>query len=172
MTRWVTGIGEAAYSATPGDSLTAVGLGSCVAVILFDETRSAAGLAHCMLPRQRKPRAAGDKPVLTVESGLPYLLEEMHRHGSRPEALQVVLVGGAAMFEFTGPQIMDVGAQNIAMAREIIGTHRLRLRAEDLGGSRGRTVTLTLPEAEVIVRTEGEEKCLVVLGHSYHARAA
>ncbi|GAG47136.1 unnamed protein product, partial [marine sediment metagenome] len=50
MTRLSVGIGEIKASCRPGDIITAVSLGSCVAIVLSDNAIGAVAVAHCMLP--------------------------------------------------------------------------------------------------------------------------
>ena len=49
----MTGVrmGELAVSATPTDELVAVGLGSCIGLVIVDRSAGVAGLAHIVLPQ-------------------------------------------------------------------------------------------------------------------------
>ncbi len=157
-----TGIGELEVSNNSDDVITALGLGSCVAIILYDPSTGTVGMLHAMLPTstgQQDP----SKPARNVEEGLPRLLEAMRKAGARRQALCAALVGGAAMFEFTGPSMLEIGSRNIDVARKMLKDYHIPLLASDVGGNRGRTVLVKVANATVTVRMEGNQKELVCL---------
>jgi len=173
LARLSVGIGEIKASRQPGDTITALGLGSCVAIVLSDNASGAVAVAHCMLPVQtddgtRDPQ----KPGRYVDMALPELLSALGNLGSRCQGLISALVGGAAMFQFTGPTTLDIGSRNVETAREALRGYGIRLVASDVGGNQGRTVTVEVADATVYVRTMGAEQQLVCLGRQRTAKVA
>ena len=173
MANLSVGIGEIKASRQPGDIITALGLGSCVAIVLSDNAIGAVVVAHCMLPLQTDGGTKDpEKPGRYVDAALPQLISDLDDLGSRCEGLVSALVGGAAMFEFTGPTTLDIGARNVDRAREVLREYGIPLMASDVGGSQGRTVTVAVADATVHVRTMGAEKELVCLRRRRAAKVA
>jgi chemotaxis protein CheD len=135
-------MGELAVSGTVGDELVAIGLGSCIGLALVDRTANVAGLAHVVLPESQgkdEPRAK------FADLAVPDLIERVVVAGAVKRRLEAVLVGGARMFSVGAS--LDIGARNAEAVREALDKEGIRIRAEEIGGSRGRT-------ARIIVGTE------------------
>ena len=165
MARLLAGIGELHVSHRPEDTIVALGLGSCVAVILFDPRAGVGGMAHCMLPERRLSREDDPaKPAVCVAKGFPTLLERMRAAGANPAGLLAVLIGGASMFEFGGQPMFDIGADNATIARRLLAAAGIRTVASELGGKQGRTATLHVSDGTVSVRSEVTERTLVTIG--------
>ena len=49
-------MGELCASSNPGDMLVALGLGSCIGLVLVDRRKGVAGLAHVVLPASEGQR--------------------------------------------------------------------------------------------------------------------
>ena len=171
MAPYSVGIGELQVSKKPGDVISALGLGSCVAIVLHDPRTGTIGMLHALLPESEKP-GESSKPARFVDPGLPNLLKRMDKIGVRRNQLSAVLVGGAAMFEFTGAPLMDIGARNVATARKLLAEYGIPIVAEDVGGNRGRTVTVQVGEGSVTVRADGNQKCLICLGEKAEYKLA
>jgi chemotaxis protein CheD len=138
------GLGQAAAvkvgSADTPRGLVAYGLGSCVAICLFDPATGVAGMAHVVLPgadpsEQPNPKFAG--------SALPALVREMAALGSRRDArrFHARLVGGAQVLAIGGGgSLPRIGEKNAEAVRQALRQAAIPVRAEDLGGGAGRTV--------------------------------
>lgn len=135
-------MGESAVSGTVGDELVAIGLGSCIGLALVDRTANVAGLAHVVLPEsQGKAEPAAKFADLAV----PDLLGRVLAAGAERRRLEAVLIGGARMFSVGAS--LDIGARNAEAVRAALGKEGIKVRAEEVGGNRGRT-------ARIIVGTE------------------
>lgn len=127
-------MGELAVSNTVGDELVAIGLGSCIGLALVDRASNVAGLAHVVLPESQgkiEPKAK------FADLAVPDLIARVVAAGAARRRLEAVLVGGARMF--TVGASLDIGARNAEAVREALEKERIRVRAEEVGGNRGRT---------------------------------
>ena len=132
-------MGELAVSTQAGDELVAIGLGSCIALALVDRTSGIAGLAHVVLPEsQGKPGPAAKFADLAI----PELIARLLEAGAARGRLEAVLIGGARMFT-TGASL-DIGARNAEAVRDALRGAGVRIRAEELGGNRGRTARIVV----------------------------
>ena len=133
-------------------SLWSHGLGSCVAIVLYDASTQTAGLAHILLPNENYSRDR-TRASKFANAAVPLLMTEMRRAGARG-TLTAKLVGGASMFgallTTTG---VNMGARNTASAREALRRAGIRIVAEDVGGDFGRTVAVSVADGKVTVRS-------------------
>ena len=85
-----------------GDLLVTVGLGSCGAILLYDEKARVGGLAHVLLPSPALTRSDAN-PARIPQSAVPRLLQLMAAEGARQERVTARLAGGASMFNTRPP---------------------------------------------------------------------
>jgi chemotaxis protein CheD len=142
-------MGEIAV-ATDGEDLVALGLGSCIGLVLIDRAGGVAGLAHIVLPESRDAEAPRGK---FANLAVPELVSRMSQVGSPPSRLEAVIAGGARMFELGSE--MDIGARNEAAVRDALAKLRVTVSAAATGGHRGRTVRVTAGRRAVTVREAG-----------------
>ncbi len=130
--------------------MASFGLGSCVAIAMFDPCKKVGGLAHVMLPESRGREREGS-PAKFADTAVRFLVEELVRKGARLRNLQCKIVGGSQMFELLGshgrgdkseknPKPMHIGARNVEAAKQALKEMEVPLIGEDTGGNYGRTV--------------------------------
>jgi chemotaxis protein CheD len=144
----VAGIGEMVVTGNPQAALVAYGLGSCVALAMWDPRSHTAGLAHFMLPTG----PLGHPPVKFVDSGLPQFVSEFKRRGGDPKRAQLKAAGGAAMLAIMVSG-MEIGKRNAEALDIALDRHGLRLHRRDLGGTSGRTVQLEPATGRLLIKS-------------------
>lgn len=151
------GIAECRIAKTPV-ALKAYGLGSCMAVALYDPERKIGSLGHMLLP-QRTEKTQRHSPEKFVDAGIRLMLDKLVAAGAEREALVAKIAGGANMFESEYQTLIkSIGARNAKSARETLAELQIPLRAEDVGGNRGRTVEFELATGRVIVYSAHDQK--------------
>jgi chemotaxis protein CheD len=151
-------MGELVVSKNPADVLVSIGLGSCIGLALIDRARSVAGLAHVMLPAQNAAEA--DPVAKFADTGVPALLERLKALGSTPSRLEAVLVGGARMFSFSS-STLDIGARNAEATLEQLARYGVRVAAQEVAGTTGRTIRVHVDGGVVVCKpTGGAEQVL------------
>ncbi len=137
----VVGLGEAkALRSTEAAALVAYGLGSCVALCLWDPAERVAGMAHVVLPGtdpEGKPNAK------FARSAVPALVQLMQAQGagSDPRRFVARLAGGAQVLTTAGKgSLPRVGDQNAQAVQDALAEAGVPVQAQDLGGSIGRSV--------------------------------
>jgi chemotaxis protein CheD len=137
------GIGEYRVARSPV-VLKAAGLGSCLAISLFDPGLLLGGLAHTLLPVRQKVTDHAS-PAKYVDEAIHLMLRELIAHGAAKRRLVAKLAGGANMFEAEFLSLVDgIGARSAHSARQVLAELELPLIAEDVGGNRGRSVEFDL----------------------------
>ena len=133
--------------------LITIGLGSCVAIALYDGTARVGGLAHTLLPDETMARDRTN-PAKFAASAVTLLLAEMTRVGADAKRICAKLVGGASMFANLLPAGgINIGDRNIAAARQALARNGIRIVAEDVGSDHGRSVHFHLDDGRVEVRS-------------------
>lgn len=134
-----------------GGRLVAVGLGSCVAIVLYDRRARVAGMAHVLLPDPSAARDAAN-PARFASEAVPMLVDRMREAGARG-ALEARLVGGAALFgSLLGGSGGQMGERNVRAARTALVAAGIPIVASDVGGGRGRSVSVDVATGVVEVR--------------------
>lgn len=147
----VAGIGEMVHSRDARSILVAYGLGSCVALTVWDPVAGVGGLAHFMLPAGQV-LGTGSTPVKTVQGGLAPFLDAFVRLGGQPRRAQLKAAGGAAMLSLTAGSL-EIGRRNAEAVIAGLDAQGLRLLAKDLGGTVGRTVQLEVGTGRLLVKS-------------------
>ncbi len=147
------GMGELKL-ASPPQILSAI-LGSCVGVVVYDEEKKIAGMAHVMLPRILKnERIARVEmkayPGKYATYAVPVLVKELRKNGAI--SIKAKIAGGANMFPELHNAVLDVGAENVAAVKKLLEDLGIPVVAEDVGGNRGRSVFFDPETAVMTVR--------------------
>ena len=137
-----------------GDIIATIGLGSCVAIALYDPETQTGGLAHILLPNKAMSRETSN-PAKFPESIVPVMLDEMRRLGMKSTArVCAKIAGGASMFgQLVNGSGINVGDRNIAATREALAAAKIPIVAEDTGLDYGRSVYFHLSDGRVEVRS-------------------
>ncbi|MCL2766091.1 MAG: chemotaxis protein CheD [Peptococcaceae bacterium] len=148
------GIADLKVSLSPNRIIT-LGLGSCVGVTFYDPTVRVGGLLHIMLPDSKQFNSA-IKPAKFADTGLPLMLNEFKKLGGKLHNIQAKMAGGAQMFSGANQKLaLNIGERNVDMARKVLKDMGIRVLANEVGGSRGRTMILDTTNGEVTIRTVG-----------------
>lgn len=141
------------YAVSKGDDvISTIGLGSCVAIVIYDRQTRVGGMAHVLLPSEGLSRDK-DNRAKFPGTAVPLLLEEMWKLGARgPFAAKIV--GGASMFGALIPAGgINMGERNVVSSRQALSEAGIPLAAQDVGGDYGRSVYFHLDDGRVLVRS-------------------
>ena len=146
--QYFVGMAELKIGSAP-DIFTIVGLGSCVAIAVYEKRQKIGAMAHAMLPNCHN----GDNSPRFADSAVELLVQEFGKKGIQPSQLTAKLAGGADMFPtLTKEQQMNIGVRNAEVAKECLKKHGIKLSGEDLGGIHGRTVNFHLEDGLLVVQ--------------------
>ncbi|MGH7501172.1 MAG: chemotaxis protein CheD [Longimicrobiales bacterium] len=143
-------IGEAKVAGA-GAVLFTLGLGSCVAIALWDGSNRVGGLAHAMLPAPTPGRRAAS-PLRYAATAVDALLSMMLEAGAQRAAIRARIVGGASMFDsLLNENGRRLGQRNVEAARSALARAGVPIDREEVGGSHGRSVYLHMDDGRLIV---------------------
>ena len=134
------------------NTLTTLGLGSCVGLCLYDRARQVGGMAHVMLPQS--PAGKPERNTKYADVAFEELMKLMIRAGSNPRMLQAKLAGGAHMFgNVMDNDVMKVGERNIEIVHRLLRQYPIGILSEEVGGNVGRTIILDCASGQLLIRT-------------------
>ncbi len=125
------------------DSLTTLGLGSCVGVALYDPVTKICGLAHVMLPNSKEIRNNSNIAKF-ADTGIDETIRLMNALGAPTKRIVAKIAGGAQMFSFgsNSSDNLNIGAKNVEAVKAKLSELSIPILAEDTGLNYGRTVIL------------------------------
>ncbi len=156
MSTHTVDISDMKLSAQPDDMIVTYALGSCIAVLVHDPVRVAAGMIHYMLPlSETSPEKAKTKPAMFADTGIPLLFQSMYQLGCRKQDLVVKVAGGGALYDDKG--LFSIGKRNYTILRKMFWKSGVIIAAEDVGGARSRTARLFVGTGRCTISSQGEE---------------
>ena len=139
------------------DSITTLGLGSCVGVVLWDPTTKICGMVHVMLPDSTTIRNNSNVAKF-ADSGIDELLKRVLAKGARRQNLVAKIAGGAKMFSVQNKSdLISIGERNVAASIKKLKQLNIPLKAQDTGESYGRTVTFYPATGQYHIKRVGKE---------------
>jgi len=164
-------MGDVVVTRRSEDNLITSGIGSCLAVMLYDPKFKIGALAHTMLTDRRVSHLKRDaldaisssartweggddrrheiRDMKYVDAAIDGMIKKMVTQGANKENLEAKLVGGANMFSALKS---DIGKENILAAKKKLKIEGIRVVGESVGGSQGRSVEFSVASGIVTVK--------------------
>lgn len=136
------------------ETIRTSGLGSCVGVVLYDESYKIAGLIHVMLPDSSLGRTEKINVAKFADTGIPAMINKLRELGVPTFKLKAKIAGGAQMFQFSqSSDTMRIGPRNVEAVKAQLRKNNIPLVSEDTGGNSGRTIEFDPVTAKLHIRT-------------------
>ena len=140
------------------DSITTLGLGSCVGIALRDPVTKIGGLAHVMLPDSTTIRNNTNIPKF-ADTGIEELVRQVVAKGANRGRLVAKIAGGAQMFAFQSKnEMVRVGERNVEATKKKLAQLKIPILAEDTGKNYGRTVIFYPETGDFVIRAVGKQE--------------
>ncbi len=141
------------YKVANNSLLIAYGLGSCVAVFLYDKNNKIGGMGHILLPGKSNDDLPSN-PIKYSDNIIEMMIKELVGLGVRKNNLIAKLAGGAHMFQFfMKPEKEPIGAKNIQAVKLKLKEEGIPILAEDVGENYGRTVIANTMTGILTIKT-------------------
>ena len=138
------------------NSITTLGLGSCVGVAIRDTGNKVGGLAHVMLPDSSEIKNNVNIAKF-ADTGVAELVRLMEKAGGRRKMMVAKIAGGAQMFAFqNNTQMMRVGDRNVEAVKKKLKELGIPIKAEDTGLNYGRTVEFYPETGDFVIKSVGK----------------
>jgi chemotaxis protein CheD len=156
----VVGLGELKVTHSTSVVFSCLGIGSCIAVCVYDNLYRVGGMAHVVLPHC--DGTPGNNIGKYADTSVPLLIDEVVKHGGNRSRLTIKIAGGAQMSLAPGlKNTFKTGERNLDEVKAAINRQGLTLAAAEVGGNKGRTVRMFINTGRITVKaTGGEERDL------------
>ncbi len=139
----------------PPESISTLGLGSCIGVVLYDRVGKWCGMAHCMLPDSTLINMNDNRDKF-VDTCLDDMYKALLRNGVRQGNLVSKIAGGARMFAYDSiNENLNIGARNILAAKKFLSEHHIPIIAEHTGETYGRTIEFFPETGTLMIKAVG-----------------
>ncbi len=135
--------------------LVILGLGSCVAIVLYDPMAKVGGLAHTALAISTGNQAKGN-PGKYADTAIDVMVKEMIDLGANKKRIKAKIVGGACVLSTAGKKttsIMKIGERNVAAVKSKLEAEGISLVGEDTGRDYGRSLKFFTSSGKVVVKS-------------------
>ncbi|HSW58080.1 MAG TPA: chemotaxis protein CheD [Dehalococcoidales bacterium] len=146
------GLGEMSVTRDTTVVLSCIGLGSCIAVCVYDPFTKSGGLAHMLLPLGRKDNDISSPSVKYIDTGVPLFINQVIKQSSGRENLIVKVIGGATMLQVPGGGLLDIGQRNIQEIKAALAKEKIPILGWDVGGTAGRSVHFFLDTGRIMIK--------------------
>jgi len=148
------GMGEIKVARNPS-TLTCLGLGSCVVLIIYDEVEKTGGIAHIMLPSNNHAQPETRNPIGKYADTAPkFLVKKLLNIGANKNFLKAKIIGGADMFpEFRTDMLSNLGTRTVDVLTTGLEKLGIPVVGEDVGGHQGRSLLFDLENGRVTIKT-------------------
>lgn len=141
------GIGKAIWSKSP-EILYCKGLGSCVAICLYDEQIKKGCIVHILLPFGEDEK----KCFFFANLAIPRAIEESVKRGMRRNRIWAKIIGGSCVFSEVDEK-NSIGQRNVFEVKKWLKFYKIPIISEDVGGRCGRNLTFFLDDGRVEIFT-------------------
>ena len=137
------------------DTITTIGLGSCVGIVIYTIGDSFCGLLHIMLPSSKEIRNNANRSKY-ADTGIEDLVSALEKKGMKRIQMRAKIAGGAKMFQFTSKSdIGTIGDRNVDSVKNVLKEYNIPIVSEDCGADYGRTISFDLDTKMLTVRCAG-----------------
>jgi chemotaxis protein CheD len=142
------------YAVAGGSTLLiTVGLGSCVAIALYDPQAHVGGLAHVLLPSTGMSQDRSNRAKFP-STAVPLLCDRMQALGARTGRMRAKIVGGASMFtSLLSATGLQIGERNVVATRAALEHAGIPIIAQEVGGDYGRSVYFHVDDGRLVVKS-------------------
>jgi chemotaxis protein CheD len=149
--------GEIHFAKDPAKIITV--LGSCISIIMYTRIRKIGSICHAVMPSLESARVNTHlmrDAFQYVDSSVEWMLSKFEEAGVKRSDIEVKLFGGAEIsVPQKGSKSIAVGRKNVEAAIKIIEHKKLKLKAWNVGGNRGRKLIFYTDTGEVNIKYVG-----------------
>jgi len=130
-------------------------LGSCVSVCLHSKIKNISAICHAQLPEMKRVNTSCfDNHLMPckrcqtcshenkyMDKALPFMIRFFEKQGVPVNSIEAIVIGGSASLNNFSMGV-NIGKQNVAMAKKILAEYKIRIILEDTGGKGSKRVSI------------------------------
>ena len=145
-------IGDWYFSDKKEDNSVILGLGSCIALILYDSEKHLGVMAHLMLPRRPNTEFKDALDLRYIEDAVPFLLDIMRLHDAKK--IEAKVIGGATLFkELLAKDRDSIGMRNVKSVIKELEKQNIPISKSAIDREHGRTVIFNHYTGKIEIRS-------------------
>lgn len=131
------------------------GLGSCIALIIYDNKNKIYAMSHILLPHDmKKTHGFYQKfPQKYAATAVKDLINKLLAKGAEKKKLRAIIIGGAQIFN---DHFNNIGTRNIEVVKQELRSFNVKIKMEEIGGNVGRNVIYEPMNNFVYIKSTGE----------------
>ena len=137
----------------PGDVLSIYGLGSCIALVIYDPDIKVGCMLHVLLPQSPEEKVMIDTRY--ADQGFERMMNYLKFAGANKNSLLAKMVGGTSTLKQYG-SFGDIGKRNEAACRALLKNHNIQIVSEDCGGFKSRSVFFDISSMKFTIRCDNQ----------------
>lgn len=151
----VVDIADMKLSKRKTEQIITYSLGSCLGVTAYDPEAGVGAMIHCLLPGvDGNSEKKKQNPYMFVTTGVVAMVRALFKAGAKKKNLVWHVAGGADM---RGDNLFFTGRRNYEALKALLEKNKVTPTAEEVGGTRPRTMSLYMDTGRVTVKTFGKE---------------
>ena len=124
------------------------GLGSCIALILYDGIAKLSAMTHIYLPKSSIGYFEENFPQKHADTAVMDLLNQMIKSGAKKENIKACIFGGATIFK---ESYSDMGERNSESVKNELKSLNIKIEREFIGGRKGSTIIFDVKNKIVLL---------------------
>ena len=136
-----------------GDTLSIYGLGSCIALVIYDPVIKVGCMLHVLLPKA--PEDLLFKDTRYANNGFNRMLNYLKFAGAKKDNLLAKMVGGTCSIKAHGP-FCDIGKRNESSCKNLLRNNGIKLVSEDCGGIKSRSVFFSISDMKFTIKCDNQ----------------
>jgi len=121
-------------------------IGSCIAVVACDPAIGIGAMSHIMLPGAAPEDKKAEERTKYAADAIDIMFTKMERLGSKNGSIHIALIGGGNVLNRDDDTICR---DNIESVLELLNRKNLKVKAQAIGGTYRRSVTLDVESASI-----------------------
>ena len=144
------------YSDKGPSKMSIYGLGSCIALILYDNSHGIHGMSHILLPDSNRSKSYTpmSTPHKYIDTSIKELLQELINHGAVRDNIKAIVIGGASVIDVEDYPILN----NAEVVKEELHKFGIEIEKSDLGGKKGRSIIYNAKSGSVLIKKDRDNK--------------
>lgn len=148
----IVGIGDVVLG-YPGDTLAIYGLGSCIALVIYDPELKVGCMLHVLLPDSSGGLIIKD--TCYANEGFDRMLNFLKFAGAKKSNLLAKMVGGTSSIISRG-SLGEIGRRNEMCCKRLLNYNNIKIVSDDCGGLKSRSVVFSVSDMKFTIRCDNQ----------------
>jgi chemotaxis protein CheD len=151
MIKEIVRLGEIIFTKNP-NKFTMLGIGTCLAIFMYDLRRGFYGIAHTVLPTRVSYHRGSSMEARYTDEAIATMVQRFSIGGYNKRDIKVKVVGGNSIFS----DHFNIAKDNIRVARKTLKVFNIEIIYEKVGNNFGQSIHEFNSDGSMKLKTNGE----------------